>query len=462
MILYKHHTSKLLLQIAFTIALLSSHSRGQELFDLGYRLQSDSQFRESFLSSYGINAENEPPITELESVILQKVAEMFKVNTAYAQTMLESLVSENTKTSATFNYLLANLYFENEEYLLAETEYQKAIEKFPSFQRAWKNLGVLLMRGDDIEKSMQAFSKSVSLGDTSAGTLGRLAYCHFLLGNFLSSEAAYTQAILHDPENPQWLEGKVQVFMESGRFEEAALMLDELIRRYPTSKIYWLAQSNAFLALSQNEQAARNIELIRGMGAAGTDELNQLGRLYASLGLGSLTYRTFSELVEKEPNSATLSIVEAAIALQEKGDNTTAKELVSLLEPDEENIPEQIAQSYFRLKASLAKDSGDLDSAIEFWTEALNRDPLNGEYLLRLASLQIEKGNKAQAYLFAERAQLDEGSRFTALLLQSKLLVEDRRFDDAQVTLGKALQIRSSESLQNLYTRVVEASAQLR
>ncbi|MDQ8187166.1 tetratricopeptide repeat protein [Pelagicoccus sp. SDUM812002] len=436
----------------------SPFSEGQAYFDLGYKLQSDDAFKKSFLGSYGVNSENEPSISEVESVVLEKVSKMFEVNTAYAQRMLETLVTDEAGVSATFNYLLANLYFENEEYLLAETEYKKAIEKFPSFQRAWNNLGVLLMRGEDTEQAMKAFSRSIELGDTSAGTYGRLAYCHYELKNFLSAEAAYTQAILHDPRNPQWLEGKVEVYMASERFEQAALMIDELITRYPGAPNYWLAQSNAYLALDKNKLAARNLEVVHKMGKAGSNELYQLGRLYSLLGFGELAFRRF-ELTDRLNERY---LLESALVLQDRGETSTATSILNLLKKPVEEMSPEDSSLYFRLQASLATNSGDSEKAIEYWERAREQDPLNGEHLLRLAALYLKQQQREKAYLLAERAEQDERTTFQALLTRSKLLVEDRKYSEAQQLLSKALQLQSSESLQNLYTRVVEASAQTR
>ncbi|MDQ8204774.1 tetratricopeptide repeat protein [Pelagicoccus sp. SDUM812003] len=451
-----------LLLSANTFGQLEQGGSPERLFDLGYRLQSDESFRKRMLGSYGVLSQREPPITETEQVILEKAVEMFEVNTAYAQTMLEAMLKQEANVSATFNYLLGNLYFENEEYILAENEYRRAIEKFPDFQRAWRNLGALRMRSEDTDGALDAYARAVQLGDNSSGTYGRLAYCHFLKGNVRSADAAYTLAILQDPENRQWLEGKVELYMQAGRFEDATEMLDELISIAPESSIYWLAQSNAYLALNKHRLAARNIEVVRSMGKAHRAELQQLASLYAYLGVGSKSYSYFSDILSSGEKPAIADLIEAAMSLQEKGDLQSSLKILGLVDLNENDIPEQDAELYFQLRASLAEQTEQPQQAIAYWEKASRRSPTNGQYLLRLAKLHKDLDRIDQAQVLAERAELDPAATFQATLFRSKILVEERRFGEALPLLQKALKLNPSDSLQNLYNRIVEAEALVR
>lgn len=431
----------------------------QPLLDVGFELNQEEGFRERFVASYGTLSEREPPLSEVEAVILEKLADMLEVNTNYARTMLETLLSKDAPASATFNYILGNLYFENEEYILAEAEYKKAIEKHPDFQRAWTNLGVLKLRGDDIPAALDAFSKSVSLGDVSSGTYGRMAYCHYRLGNYMSAEAAYTMAIMNDPGNTQWIEGKVEVYMDSNRFNEAARMIDELIVLYPTNHLYWLAQSNAYLAMDQLEKAARNLEVVHRLGGARPDSLDQLASLYTRLGIGDLAVQRFLQAAASEKNPDPQRLVEAALSLQDQGDLANATRLLEVIESNASaNDSTESTPLFHRLKASLAEAKGLHDEAIKHWERALEQDPLSGEILLRLVALHKQYGSRDKAYMLAARAMKSDDSRFEALLTHSKLLIEDQRFAESLAPLSEALQLRSSEGLQNLYSRVKQAS----
>lgn len=428
--------------------------------DLSIRLVSDAEFINRFTGSYGVLSGREPQLTEIEVVLLKKLADLFRVNSEYARSMLEGIITDDSKASATFNYLLANIYYESEEYVLAEREYQKAIDKFPDFQRAWTNFGVLRLRGDDYQGALEAFSRSVELGNITPGVYGKLGFCHFMTGNYLSAEAAYTLAIMGDPKNRQWKEGKVEVYMESGRHEEAAHMLNELINEDPTSALYWLSQSNAYLALGQSRDAARNIEVVRKMGKADSEALLQLGELYTSLSLNALAMDCFEAVLNRSPKPNQQPLVEAALAMNSDGDLENASKLLQLIQASYEGIDSDTKPLAYRLQAVVAKQQGENDRAIASWQKLLELTPLDGTVILNLVTLYAESGQRDRAYLVINRAIDDESTRFEALLAHAKLLVEDRRFSDALVPLSKALQIKPSDSLQNLYLRVKRASDQ--
>src|SRR5690606_30078480 len=118
------------------------------------------------------------------------------------------------------------------------------------------NLGVLKLRSGDTRNALTALLKAVELGDYKAHTFGMLGFCHFSEGNYISAEVAYDRAILADPDNLDWLEGKAQVYFKAERYLEAIRTQDELIARRPTNVAYWLAQTNSYLAAGDIEETA--------------------------------------------------------------------------------------------------------------------------------------------------------------------------------------------------------------
>jgi len=112
---------------------------------------------------------------------------------------------------------------------------------------------LLELRSGDTRSALRSFLRAVELGDTKPETFGMLGYCHFKEGNYISAEVAYDRAMLSQPDNMDWLEGKAQTYLEAERYLEAIRLQDELISRRPRSAEYWMAQTNAYLVFDRAE-----------------------------------------------------------------------------------------------------------------------------------------------------------------------------------------------------------------
>ncbi len=418
------------------------------------------EFEKRFTASYGILSEKEPPLTELEIQILEKMAPMMRVNPDYAQTMLEGMTVGDKPTSATFYYLLGNIYFENGDYFLAEAQYKQAIEKFPDFQRAWTNLGVLRLRSNDTRNALLALLRAIALGDVSPHTFGMLGYCHYKEGNYISAEVAYDRAMLSEPENLDWLEGKAQVYLEAERYIEAIRMQDELILRHPNDAEYWLAQTNAYLVLDDYERATRNLEIVRSLGKADFQSLYLLGSLYAKLGMNRPASDAYLAAVPLAKTSDIGSLLEAVRVILQGGQFDQARQLFDKIQADPATLDAKARFSYLVAAARFAEMEGDTATVIKLLSEATDLQPTNGVLLVKLARLHAAEDQRGLAYLLLDRAENDPEAEYLAVITRAQLLIEEKRFAESQRYVSRALKLRSTETVEDLYQQVEQAAKQ--
>ena len=415
------------------------------------------EFTKRFTASYGILSEKEPPLTDFEITLLQKTAPMMRVNREYAQTLLQSLTVAETQFSATFNYLLGNIYFENEEFFLAEEQYKKAIENFPDFQRAWTNLGVLKLRSGDTRSALVALLKAVELGDTKPHTFGMLGYCHYTQGNYISAEVAYDRAMLAEPENLDWLEGKAQVYFEAERYIEAIRMQDELISRRPRNVAYWMAQTNSYLAAEDLEHAARNLEIIHSMGEESFNTLFLLGGLYSKLRMYGPAGEAYLAAAYLADDDDVDYLVRAARMLMRNKQHDFAKSLFDQIDSNSPALADELLFEYRILEGDIAELEGNVNLSITIYEEAEKLDPLDGVVLIKLARLHAKSGDRDKAYFLLDRAENDPEAEYNALLTRVKLLIEEERFEESQVYVGRAMRLKSDDTIQTLYNQVSQA-----
>ena len=125
--------------------------------------------------------------------------------------------------SAAFDFILANLYFQEGDLVAAEKFYLQAIKKYPSFRRAYKNLGFVNIQSGDYVSAINSISKSMELGDVDGRAYGLLAYSYLTQENYYPAEAAYRQAILMQPEVVDWKLGLARCLLETVSYTHLTL-----------------------------------------------------------------------------------------------------------------------------------------------------------------------------------------------------------------------------------------------
>ena len=125
------------------------------------------------------------------------------------------------------------MYYQRGRLLKSAESYEVAIKKFPSFLRAYKNLGFVKLSQGNYQQASVRFSKSISLGEGDGVTYVALGYCYYMQGQYVSAENAYRMAILLSPESKDALNGLVNCLNETDRFSEALALLDEILIKEP-------------------------------------------------------------------------------------------------------------------------------------------------------------------------------------------------------------------------------------
>ncbi len=70
--------------------------------------------------------------------------------------------------SAMLDFTLGSIDFQQDKLPEAQANYEKAVAKFPSFRRAWRNLGLIHVRNGKYDDSIHAFMRMIELGGATA------------------------------------------------------------------------------------------------------------------------------------------------------------------------------------------------------------------------------------------------------------------------------------------------------
>ena len=416
----------------------------------------DPEWQKRFLGSYGFLSGAEPQISGTELELLREVIELMKVDTRAAAAMLSQGVEPDS--SAALDFILANLEFQNGALEPAKKHYQSALAKFPDFRRAHKNLGLLLVQGEDFEAAAKHLAKAVELGDRDGRNFGLLGYCHLQRENPLAAEQAYRNAVLQEPETRDWQLGLARSLLAMEKYREAVALFDVLIEAEPDDTTVWTLQANAYLGLEDPRAAAVNLEAVRSLGKAQHGTLVLLGDIYMNEGMVDLAKDAYLTAIEQDAGGTRFeTAVRAAELLMRSQSHAEAGEVLASIGKRYPKLSGDDELRVLTLRARQARAEGRDAEAARMLTSIVERDGTRGDALLELARYHHERGDAERALLMVERAEKLEAHGYQALLTHAQFEVAARDYAKASELLRKALEIRREPRVERFLARVEQA-----
>lgn len=395
--------------------------------------------------------EREPEMSAEEYALYEKMLSMLSSNPAFALRLLEAMTKEKEEPSPAFQFILGNAYYAAGDNAKTEANYRAAVERYPTFLRAWNNLGVLYYTTDRFGEAVKAFSKSVSLGDREPTTYGLLGYSLEKEGNFIAAEVAYMQALSGDPGNTDWQEGLLRLCVEGRQLVRAEGIARTLIKAKPSESRFWLILANILLTDHRKLEAIAVLEVAAGAGVATPGELILLGDLYAEQGLQREALAIYTKLLKPEPATGEQKLLRLAQTLMAAGRPTEAAAALRALPP---TVSPAGRITQLLVQAQIA-------SAAERWVDArrdldavLAAEPMNGAALIALAAVDVAQNDDTHAAFLLEAAIRVPASAYRACLELANLEMRLRHYRRSVELLKQALSIEQSDTVADYLARV--------
>ena len=129
------------------------------------------------------------------------------------------------ESSAVLDMVLGNLALQSDRMDVAEGHFRDAVTRFPSFRRAWRNLGLIQAHDQHYDDAISSFTKMIELGGGDAISLGLLGDAYLAKQDYLAAESAFRQALLLEPDNASWRVLLARSVVKQEKYEEAAALL---------------------------------------------------------------------------------------------------------------------------------------------------------------------------------------------------------------------------------------------
>ncbi|MEN8662243.1 MAG: tetratricopeptide repeat protein [Lentimonas sp.] len=417
----------------------------------------DPEFVNTFTASYGVLSAYEPEISDPEKEALRGLLQVIKNNPSGAITALEGQITP--KSSAAFDFILANLYFQQGNLQKATLYYSSAVRKYPNFRRAHKNLGLVLIQEGKLKEAIPVISKSLSLGNVDGRSYGLLGYGYLTEQQYYPAEVAYRQAILMQPNVRDWKLGLARCLVETQDYDGAIALFDTLLKQEPDNVDFWLLQANAYIGKDDVMAAAQNIEVVRRMGAAQVVSLTMLGDIYMNTNNPELALSAYSDALEKSGNKNTQALMRAAKLLTQTGNFEQAQQLITQMRQQfTDNLADQDDLALLTLEAKIARANGDAEKAHTILTKIVERDALNGDALIELGDYYASIEDLARAVNRYEQAQLIAKYERPALIAHAQTLIRKGSYKESLVLLNRALGLKPDQHLADYAERIERAA----
>ncbi|HZN01965.1 MAG TPA: tetratricopeptide repeat protein [Candidatus Polarisedimenticolia bacterium] len=432
----------------------------------GLSLWKDTTFQKQFMGSYGALADYEPKLSPVERTELEKVLALMAVNQDSAISQLQAFITP--ESSALFDFILGNLYFQKDNSEEAVKHYRIATNKFPSFRRAFKNLGLTSVRLQRYDDAIKALSRLVELGGADGLSFGLLGYSLSATGQFVSAESAYRNAVLLQPDALDWKLGLAQSVLKQRKFGEVVSLCDELLAKYPDRADFWLLQANAWLGQDQPMKAAENFEIVARIGKATFQTWYTLGDIYTNAGLYDLAANAYKQAIVAKPDQELDRPLRSVEILAQRDAVPQARELLAQVRESSGGILDDAGKKrVLRLDARLAMAEGGAAGAVDGSGEAaavksleeiVALDPLDGEALMLLGQHYTKAKEIDRAIFYYERASSLEPFEADAKVRQAQLLVTQNKYREAVPLLKRAQELKPRDEVARYLDQVERIS----
>ena len=105
------------------------------------------------------------------------------------------------QSNAAFDFLLGSLYYTQNDYRNAATYLQSALQKFPDFRRAHRNLALIHIQQERYDPAIRHLLRVIELGGGDGQSYSMLAYAYLNTEHYQSALSAYQLARMFLPNS---------------------------------------------------------------------------------------------------------------------------------------------------------------------------------------------------------------------------------------------------------------------
>ncbi len=333
---------------------------------------------------------------KLQLARVYMVAEDFDKAVPVIQDVI-SIEPENLK----HRVLLSGLYLKMEQPEKAEAVLQKAVTDLPD-QREAKLVQVEFVFKQKGEKAAEALLKDYAAKDDGLGLKQALGMFYEKVAKADKAEEVFTAIVAEDPFSPEGVDAMnrlAAMYATQGRKEEAQDLIAKILEDNPKDERALLLKGKMALAEGDTLEAVAD----------------------------------FRSLLKQQPNSVDVRRLLARAHVAAGNLDLARNNLQKAVKVDERNAIARLEL------AELEMRMGSMSAAKKYVEEVLAMDPNQAQALNMLMSIQVKMQDTDGAIETAQAVQQSNPGSGLGYYLEGKLLQADRRLEESNESLKKAL-----------------------
>jgi len=382
---------------------------------------------------------SEPLVSRKEAVVLKEVSELAKTDILKAIDLILSKIDKDS--SSALDFVIANLYFQNNNLQKAKIYYQKALKKRPVFYKAKENLVRILIDEKNYHKAYSILNEIIDSNHYNNQDFLLMGFVLMQMNKICAAQTIYNQAIVKNPDNIKAYLGLAKCLLLQERNLEAISVLREILILNPFKKEIWLLLSNCYMATDKIDKAISALETSNFLKIIDEKGLITLGDLYLNQRQVDDALDIFRLYLNKEDFKVS-RLVRALNGLVMLEEYDKAQIFLEKIVSSKKSIDKSLLEELDLLRAKIFLHQGREEEALVFYLKVLQEDPLNGECLLSLGELYFSKQELSKAKLSFERALSLKDFKRKALVKLALLEVKLEHLDKAIELFEKAQNVR--------------------
>lgn len=347
-------------------------------------------------------------------------------------TLTNILASNENDTIA--NYLSGLINFKEKNYLRAENYLHKVLTQTPDHSRSLQLMGQVKYANKEYELASQHFIKYLKINPNNIAIQKMLAQTYILLDQPGKAHSLIGELLSHDANDVTTLQLQSQVLFSRGKTNAAFSSLLKAINTDPNNIILREQLIKAYIASGKTNEALTQIATLQSLNKD-TQKSQRLTVLtYVQAGNIDKAINIANKMLEANPNDVeTLSLMGSLHASNK--DNQQARQYFNHSLQQSNNLSAAVGL------ATLNKQEGRINESRALYKDLINTNLGGTLPMLAMSELAALEKNESKMLSWLEKARTASEKEVKARLILANYYLQNAKAEQADIYIQEALKI---------------------
>ena len=400
-----------------------------------------SQASNTYKKIISLNSANVvTPYSRKASIALAHIQFTQQEYSKASATLTKILASNENDTIA--NYLSGLINFKKKNYLRAENHLHKVLTQTPNHSRSLQLMGQVKYANKEYELASQNFIRYLKIEPHDIDTQKMLAQTYILLNQPDKAQSLMGELLAHDANDVTSLRLQSQILFSNGQTSAAFSSLLKAIKIEPDNILLREQLIKAYIASGKTNEALNQITTLQSLSKDTKNSQRLTVLTYVQTGDIDKAINTANKILKANSNDVeTLSLIGSLHASNR--DSQQARQYFNRSLQQSNNLSAAVGL------AALNKQEGRLDEARALYKNLINANLGGTLPMLAMSELAALEKDESKMLSWLEKARTASKKEVKARLILANYYLQKTKAEQADIYIQEALKI-SPEKLGTL------------